>query len=47
VNSTGAGILVKGVLLIIIVVGVLIAYKSIQGKRDHARKCREYERNKK
>ena len=46
-NSTGAGLLVRGVFLIIIVVGVLIAYKSIQGKRDHARKCKEYERNKK
>jgi hypothetical protein len=46
-NSTGAGLLVRGVFLIIILVGVLIAYKSIQGKRDHARKCREYERNKK
>jgi predicted negative regulator of RcsB-dependent stress response len=46
-TTVGAGILIKLVFIIIIGLGVLIAYKSFQGKRDHARKCREYERNKK
>lgn len=46
-TSTGAGLLVRGVFLIIIALGLLITYKCIQGQREHARKCREYARNKK
>lgn len=40
-----AGVLVRGVFLLVIGLGVLITYKSIQGKREHLKQCREYKRS--
>jgi uncharacterized membrane protein (DUF373 family) len=46
-NSTGVGLLVRGVFLIIILVGVLIAYHSYKEHQQHKQRCKEYNRNKK